>query len=49
MIKGGDYAVENIVGAEHANEVLLFDYISGKSTSNVVNKFKTILHNHDHE
>jgi D-beta-D-heptose 7-phosphate kinase/D-beta-D-heptose 1-phosphate adenosyltransferase len=49
LIKGGDYAVENIVGAEHANEVLLFDYISGKSTSNVVNKIKTILHNHNHE
>jgi D-beta-D-heptose 7-phosphate kinase/D-beta-D-heptose 1-phosphate adenosyltransferase len=46
LIKGGDYAVENIVGAEHANEVLLFDYISCKSTSNVVNKIKTILHNH---
>lgn len=43
MIKGGDYAVENIVGAEHANELLLFDYISGKSTSNVVKKIKTIL------
>jgi len=47
LIKGGDYAVENIVGAEHANEVLLFDYINNKSTSNVVKKIKTILHNHE--
>ena len=43
LIKGGDYAVENIVGAEHANEVLLFDYINNKSTSNVVNKIKNVL------
>jgi D-beta-D-heptose 7-phosphate kinase/D-beta-D-heptose 1-phosphate adenosyltransferase len=43
LIKGGDYAVENIVGAEHANEVLLFDYINNKSTSNVVKKIKNSL------
>ena len=43
LIKGGDYKVETIVGAEHANEVLLFDYITDKSTSNVVNKIKNSL------
>ena len=43
LIKGGDYKVETIVGAEHANEVLLFDYINNKSTSSVVNKIKNVL------
>ena len=43
LIKGGDYKVETIVGAEYANEVLLFDYINNKSTSNVVNKIKNTL------
>lgn len=44
LIKGGDYKVETIVGAEHANEVLLFDYINNKSTSNVVNKIVHALY-----
>ena len=48
LIKGGDYAVENIVGAEHANEVLLFDYINNKSTSNVVNKIKNAYYKNEH-
>lgn len=46
LIKGGDYAVENIVGGEYANEVLIFDYISGKSTSNIVKKIKNVFYEH---
>ena len=45
LIKGGDYKVETIVGAEHANEVLLFEYINNKSTSRVVNKIKNVYYN----
>lgn len=40
LVKGGDYRVENIVGGEFAEEIILFDFIDGKSSSRVINKIK---------
>jgi len=40
IIKGGDYCVETIIGAEYCKEVKLFHYIPNKSTSLVVSKIK---------
>jgi D-beta-D-heptose 7-phosphate kinase/D-beta-D-heptose 1-phosphate adenosyltransferase len=40
IVKGGDYCVETIIGAEYCKEVKLFNYIQNKSTSLVVSKIK---------
>jgi D-beta-D-heptose 7-phosphate kinase/D-beta-D-heptose 1-phosphate adenosyltransferase len=41
IVKGGDYKKEDIIGGEFANEILLFDYINGKSTSLVIHKINS--------
>ena len=41
IIKGGDYNKEEIVGKEYTDEVLIFNYINGISSTNIINK------NHD--
>jgi len=38
LVKGGDYTAESIIGKEYAKEVIIFNYISGKSTTNTVQK-----------
>ena len=38
IIKGGDYTKETVIGSEFCDEVILFNYIEGKSTSLIVNK-----------
>ena len=38
LIKGGDYNVESIIGKEFAEEIILYDFIEGKSTSNIIKK-----------
>jgi D-beta-D-heptose 7-phosphate kinase/D-beta-D-heptose 1-phosphate adenosyltransferase len=40
MVKGSDYKMENIIGSEFANEVLLFNYIENKSSTSVIDKIK---------
>jgi D-beta-D-heptose 7-phosphate kinase/D-beta-D-heptose 1-phosphate adenosyltransferase len=40
IVKGGDYCVETIIGAEYCKEVKIFNYIQNKSTSLVVSKIK---------
>jgi rfaE bifunctional protein nucleotidyltransferase chain/domain len=44
LVKGGDYNIEDIVGAEHViqngGEVAVIDFIEGKSTTNIINKMK---------
>jgi D-beta-D-heptose 7-phosphate kinase/D-beta-D-heptose 1-phosphate adenosyltransferase len=40
LIKGGDYKIETIIGKEFAKEVILYDLIKGKSTSNIIQKIK---------
>jgi len=38
LIKGGDYTKDTVVGSDIVNNVIIFDYISNKSTSLVINK-----------
>ena len=38
LVKGGDYKVEELIGREFCNEVRIFNYIEGKSTSNIISK-----------
>lgn len=40
IVKGGDYNVNNIVGKEFCDQIILFNYINGISTTNIVNKIK---------
>jgi D-beta-D-heptose 7-phosphate kinase / D-beta-D-heptose 1-phosphate adenosyltransferase len=42
IIKGGDYNVTDIIGAEFAEEIVLFNFIKGKSSTKVINKIKNI-------
>ena len=42
LIKGSDYNKENIIGKEYVNEVILFNYVNNKSSTNVINKIKNI-------
>jgi len=42
MVKGGDYKKEDIIGNEYANEIIIYDYINNKSTSNIINIIKNI-------
>ncbi len=41
LVKGGDYAVEQIAGRQCAGEVVLIEYIDGKSSSDIVSKIKS--------
>jgi len=38
LIKGSDYNKDNIIGKEFVDEIILFNFINGKSSSNVINK-----------
>jgi D-beta-D-heptose 7-phosphate kinase/D-beta-D-heptose 1-phosphate adenosyltransferase len=38
LVKGGDYKVEELLGREFCNEVRIFNYIEGKSTTNIISK-----------
>jgi len=38
IVKGGDYTKEQIIGSKYAKQIILFDYIEGKSSSIVINK-----------
>jgi len=40
IVKGGDYKKEQIIGAEYANNVILFDFIENKSSSLVIKKIR---------
>ncbi len=44
LTKGGDYIIENIVGAdiviENGGEVAIIKYVEGKSTTSIINKMK---------
>jgi D-beta-D-heptose 7-phosphate kinase/D-beta-D-heptose 1-phosphate adenosyltransferase len=42
LVKGSDYNVENIVGSEFVEKVILFDYIDGKSSTSIIHKIKNI-------
>ena len=38
LVKGGDYTVDSIIGKEFCNEVRIFNYMEGKSTTNIINR-----------
>ena len=44
LTKGGDYIIENIVGAEFVinkgGKVVVINFVEGKSTTNIINKAK---------
>ena len=38
LVKGGDYNINTIIGSEIVDSVLIYDYETNKSTTNVINK-----------
>lgn len=38
IIKGGDYNETNIIGKEYANKIVIFNYLNGISSTNIINK-----------
>ena len=44
LVKGGDYKIENIVGADvvqdKGGEVFVIPFVEGKSTTNIINKMR---------
>ena len=42
LVKGADYNKDNIIGKEYVKNIVLFDFILNKSSSNVINKIKNI-------
>lgn len=44
LVKGGDYKIEDIVGADNViqngGEVAIIDFVEGKSTTSIINKMK---------
>lgn len=42
IVKGGDYTKDSIIGKEYAKEVIIFNYIEGKSTTNTIHKMNQI-------
>lgn len=43
MVKGGDYKKEDVVGKEFTKEVVIYNYIDGLSTTNIIRKIKEKL------
>jgi len=43
LVKGSDYQINSIVGAEYAQSVILVDLISGRSTTSIIEKLDNIL------
>jgi D-beta-D-heptose 7-phosphate kinase/D-beta-D-heptose 1-phosphate adenosyltransferase len=42
LIKGGDYTKESIIGKEFADKIIIYNYIDGLSSTNVIKKIKNI-------
>ena len=38
LVKGGDYNVENVIGREYVEKVIIYDLVLGKSTTNIISK-----------
>ena len=38
LVKGGDYSLEQIVGKQYAEKVVIFPYADGKSTTSTIKK-----------
>ena len=42
LVKGSDYKNKEIAGQEDVNEVVLIDFIDGKSTTGIINKINSL-------
>ena len=42
LVKGKDYLNQEIIGSNIAKEVVLIDYIEGKSSTAIIEKIKTL-------
>jgi D-beta-D-heptose 7-phosphate kinase/D-beta-D-heptose 1-phosphate adenosyltransferase len=40
LVKGGDYQADTLIGREFCTDVKIFNYIEGKSTTNIISKIK---------
>ncbi len=40
LVKGGDYKLEDVVGREFAQEVILIDFVNGYSTTKTIQQLK---------
>ena len=43
LVKGGDYTVDSVIGREFCRDVKIFDYMRGKSTTNIIEKIQKNL------
>jgi D-beta-D-heptose 7-phosphate kinase/D-beta-D-heptose 1-phosphate adenosyltransferase len=43
LIKGGDYTKDSIIGKEFADEIIIYNYIQGLSSSNTIRKINNLL------
>lgn len=43
LVKGGDYSLETIIGKEFTDEIKLFNFIDGKSSSNVIKQINQLV------
>jgi len=42
LVKGSDYSNKDVIGKEYADEVVLIDFIEGKSSTNIIKKITSI-------
>lgn len=42
LVKGGDYKLEDVVGREFAQEVILIDFVDGYSTTKTIQQMKEV-------
>jgi D-beta-D-heptose 7-phosphate kinase/D-beta-D-heptose 1-phosphate adenosyltransferase len=40
LVKGGDYTIDSIIGKEFCDNVRVFTYIDGKSTTGIIDKIR---------
>ena len=45
LVKGGDYTLDTLVGKEFCEEIKLFTYIPGNSTTNTIKKIRQVPYN----
>jgi D-beta-D-heptose 7-phosphate kinase/D-beta-D-heptose 1-phosphate adenosyltransferase len=41
LVKGADYEGKEVIGSDIADEVILIEFVEGKSTSNIIEKIRT--------
>jgi len=42
LVKGGDYTAESLIGREFCDQVRIFNYIPGKSTTNIIERIQEL-------